>query len=270
MPKRLKRRGRDRGLCADQAQNPDREVHMDDMVYVERLTAFGLTRQEASIYLCLYKNGTLTGYEAAKLTGISRSNVYNALAGLAEKGAAYLLEGSSSRYMAVPIGELCDNKLRALAEAGRWLEQNMPTAVQPAEGYITIVGEQQILDKMHHMLEEAGKRIYLAASSEWVARFAPELSLLLAKRIKVVLLSDREPEGLKGAVFYRTEGKAEQVRLIEDSRYVLTGELTGSRQDICLYTGQRVLVDALKEAMRNEIKLIELTGKKKKTKGEAG
>ena len=185
MPKRLKRRGRDRGLCADQAQNPDREVHMDDMVYVERLTAFGLTRQEASIYLCLYKNGTLTGYEAAKLTGISRSNVYNALAGLAEKGAAYLLEGSSSRYMAVPIGELCDNKLRALAEAGRWLEQNMPTAVQPAEGYITIVGEQQILDKMHHMLEEAGKRIYLAASSEWVARFAPELSLLLAKRIKL-------------------------------------------------------------------------------------
>ena len=243
---------------------------MDDMVYVERLTAFGLTRQEASIYLCLYKNGTLTGYEAAKLTGISRSNVYNALAGLAEKGAAYLLEGSSSRYMAVPIGELCDNKLRALAEAGRWLEQNMPTAVQPAEGYITIAGEQQILDKMRHMLEEAGKRIYLAASSEWVARFAPELSLLLAKRIKVVLLSDREPEGLKGAVFYRTEGKAEQVRLIEDSRYVLTGELTGSRQDICLYTGQRVLVDALKEAMRNEIKLIELTGKKKKTKGEAG
>ena len=37
---------------------------MDDMIFVEKLTAFGLTRQEASIYLCLYKNGTLTGYEA--------------------------------------------------------------------------------------------------------------------------------------------------------------------------------------------------------------
>lgn len=145
----------------------------------------------------------------------------------------------------------------------------MPTAVQPAEGYITIVGEQQILDKMHHMMEEAGKRVYLAASSERISRFVPELSALLAKKTKVVLLSDREPEGLKGAVFYRTEGKENQVRLIADSRYVLTGELTGSRQDICLYSGQRVFVDALKEAMRNEIKLIELTGKKKKTKGEA-
>mgnify|MGYP001850770519 FL=1 len=242
---------------------------MDDMIFVEKLTAFGLTRQEASIYLCLYKNGTLTGYEAAKLTGISRSNVYNALAGLAEKGAAYLLEGSSSRYMAVPVRELCDNKLRALSEAKAWLEQNMPKASQPSEGYITIVGEQQILDKMHHMMEEAGKRVYLAASSERISRFAPELSALLAKKTKVVLLSDREPEGLKGAIFYRTEGKENQVRLIADSRYVLTGELTGSRQDICLYSGQRVFVDALKEAMRNEIKLIELTGKKKKTKGEA-
>ena len=64
---------------------------MDDMVIAEKLQAFGLTRQEAAIYLCLCRNGTLTGYEAAKLTGISRSNVYNALAGLTEKGAAYLM-----------------------------------------------------------------------------------------------------------------------------------------------------------------------------------
>lgn len=242
---------------------------MDDMIYVEKLTAFGLTRQEASIYLCLYRNGTLTGYEAAKLTGISRSNVYNALAGLTEKGAAYLLEGSSSRYTAVPVGELCDNKLRALADAKIWLEQNMPKAFQPSDGYITIVGGQQIQDKMHHMMEEAEKRIYLAASPERIARFRPELSLLLVRRVKVALLSAREPEGLKGAVFYRTEGKEEQVRLIVDSRYALTGELTGSPQDSCLYSGQRVFVDILKEAMRNEMKLIELTGKKKKTKGEA-
>ena len=241
---------------------------MDDMVIAEKLQAFGLTRQEAAIYLCLCRNGTLTGYEAAKLTGISRSNVYNALAGLTEKGAAYLMEGSASRYTPVPVGELCDDKLRAMREAKVWLEQNVPRAIQPEDGYTTIVGEQQILDRMHHMLESAEKRVYLAASRERIEAFAPELTALLTRRIKVVLLSDRMPEGLKGAAFYRTEGKEDQVRLITDSRYVLTGELTGSRQDICLYSGQRVFVDTLKEAMRNEIKLIELAGKKKKTKGE--
>ena len=33
---------------------------MDDMVIAEKLQAFGLTRQEAAIYLCLCRNGTLT------------------------------------------------------------------------------------------------------------------------------------------------------------------------------------------------------------------
>ena len=99
---------------------------MDEMSFIEKLMVFGLTRQEASIYLCLYRNGILTGYEAAKLTGISRSNVYNALAGLAEKGAAYLLEGNSSKYMAVPVEEFCDNKLRMMENTKKWLKENMP------------------------------------------------------------------------------------------------------------------------------------------------
>ena len=97
---------------------------MDEMSYVEKLMMFGLTRQEASIYLCLNRNGTLTGYEASKLTGISRSNVYNALAGLTEKGAAYLMKGSSSKYMAVSVEEFCDNKLRMLESTRQWLAEN--------------------------------------------------------------------------------------------------------------------------------------------------
>lgn len=239
---------------------------MDEMSYIEKLMMFGLTRQEASIYLCLNRNGTLTGYEAAKLTGISRSNVYNALAGLTEKGAAYLMKGSSSKYMAVSVEEFCDNKLRMLESTKQWLAENMPAADEPSEGYITIEGEQQILDKMHHMMEQAEKRIYLSASGTRLADMEKDLLQLLQKKIKVVLLTDRVPERLKTAVCYKTEGKENQIRLISDSKYVLTGELTGSSRDICLYSGQRVFVDALKEAMRNEIKLIELTGKKRKQK----
>ena len=42
----------------------------------ESLMCFGLTRQESNIYLTLLSDGALTGYEAAKRTGISRSNAY--------------------------------------------------------------------------------------------------------------------------------------------------------------------------------------------------
>ena len=46
---------------------------------VERLMEFGLTRHEASLYILLTLEGSLNGYEAAKQSGISRSNAYNAL-----------------------------------------------------------------------------------------------------------------------------------------------------------------------------------------------
>ena len=74
-----------------------------------------LTRQEASIYESLLKNGKLTGYEAAKLTGISRSNVYAALASLCEKGAAYIEENETGKkYLAVPVQEFCEEKIDQL------------------------------------------------------------------------------------------------------------------------------------------------------------
>ena len=51
---------------------------------VELLMSFGLTRQEARVYVLLLGEGALSGYEAAKRLGISRSNAYAALAGLVE------------------------------------------------------------------------------------------------------------------------------------------------------------------------------------------
>ena len=56
--------------------------------------------------------GKVTGYEVAKQTGISRSNAYNSLASMTEKGAAYLVEEASTRkYVPVPLNEFCKNRI---------------------------------------------------------------------------------------------------------------------------------------------------------------
>ena len=78
---------------------------MEQNQYVEYLLHFGLTRQEALIYVELLVKGKQTGYEIAKETGISRSNVYSVLAALAEKGAAYVIEESAKRYIPVKVEE---------------------------------------------------------------------------------------------------------------------------------------------------------------------
>ena len=59
---------------------------------VELLMSFGLTRQEARVYVLLLGEGALSGYEAAKRLGISRSNAY---AALPEK----LLRRSSKKFI---------------------------------------------------------------------------------------------------------------------------------------------------------------------------
>ncbi len=238
---------------------------MEQNSFIEKLTQFGLTRQEAAVYLCLYQNGDLNGYEAAKQTGISRSNVYGALAGLVEKGAAYLMEGASSRYTAVTVKEFCDNKIRSLQNTAEELEKNIPDMRTPTDGYITIEGYKHIYDKVLNMIEAAQYRIYLSASHQFVQKIESVLQRVMEKDKKLVLITDEMSALTKqGAITYLTDSKEGQLRLIIDSTYVLTGEITGDDSDTCLYCGQANFVNVFKEALRNEIKLIELTGGEKK------
>lgn len=226
---------------------------------IEYLMEFGLTRQEAGIYLNLFKNGMQTGYEASKQTGISRSNAYNALAGLVDKGAAYVCEEGATKYTAVDVEEFCSNKIRSLEKSKALLVSHMPKVRENEEGYLTITGDEQISHKVKNMLLSAKKRVYLSMSAKNLRQFLPELNELQKKRIKIVILTNRELE-LSGAKIYLTENKEQQIGVITDSCYVLSGELGNGADSTCLYSGQSNLVRVFKDSLKNEIKLIELTG----------
>lgn len=255
------------------------------------LTGFGLSGQEAAVYLSLLSEGELNGYEAAKLLAISRSNAYTALAGLAEKGAAWIIEGSPVRYTAVPPAEFCANRLRGMAAARDRLLEILPKRKETPGSYITIRGRERILDRLRHLLEEADERVYLALESPLLDLYADELARLRAEGKKVVIITDREPPaggaavaavsnagavgtsgvgpegepaGQAGSKVYLGPVKAGQIRAIADSRYVMTGELGASWRDggadgaTCLFSDHPNLVELFKTALRNEIRLIEL------------
>lgn len=239
---------------------------MEENAVLERLCLFGLTRQEANIYLCLYQYGELTGYEVAKNTGISRSNVYSALSGLVDKGAAYLVEGNASKYIAVPIEEFCENKIRSLNKEREYLIQNIPDMKRQEIGYITIEGYRNIWDKIVNMLNSAEKRIYISASDMIIKALEAELINIVRRNIKLVLLTDGQTaaeEIYKGSTCYLCENRGKSIRVIIDSQYALTGALTGDKNDTCLYTGQENFIDVFKEALSNEMKLITITQKER-------
>lgn len=223
----------------------------------EYLVAFGLTGQEALVYLELFRTGPCTGYEAAKTTGISRSNAYKALEGLADKGAAYVSEGVSRKYGAVEVEEFCQNKIRALTERKEYLITHMPKEKEETEGYITVRSDENISDKVKTMLAKAQKRVYISMADKLLAEFWVELEGLVERNIKVVILTDG-PTEFTGARICQTRSRKNQVGIIADSQYVLTGELGKGRESTCLYTGQKNFVQVFKDSMKNEIRLLEL------------
>lgn len=231
---------------------------MEEAALIDKLMLFGLTRQEASIYLCLATNKELSGYEASKITGISRSNVYNALASLVEEGAAYLLEGSTNKYIAVDVEEFCNNKIRYLQKIKDELVRDMPKNNADCEGYITISSHKHIMDKIHYMLAGVQYRVYVSMPVEFLEKCRADMEDLIESGKKVVLIVSEEVV-FPGAIIYVTDKEEPQIRLIIDSEYVLTGDMSGSPADTCLYCGQKNFVNVFKESLKNEIKLIELT-----------
>ncbi len=226
------------------------------MDYIDLLTEYGLTRQEAVIYHELMKHGAMTGYEVSKETGISKSNVYAALNGLTQKGAANLEQGSASRYYPVDVKEFCDNELRHLGKLREKLIKEQPKRLVKQEGYINIQSERHIRNKIHDMLSRCELRLYILAHDWLLEEYRAELEDLIAKGRKVVVLTD-DDISFDGATVYRTDVEEGQLRFIVDSAYVLTGQLTGGAEETCLYSEQANLVEVMKEALRYKIVLIQ-------------
>ena len=228
---------------------------MKNLQFIDNLIAFGLTRQEAIIYTTLLTHGEMTGYEVSKETGISRSNVYAALSNLADKGAAYLIEGDSTKYLPVNAETFTKNILSELQEKAAFINEHAPEKQVQTDGYITIIGGRNIQNKLLQMIKETRIRIYISASARIVDAYEEELSELINQGKKVVIMTDSS-YNLDGAIVYHTDPEPGQLRVIIDSSFVLTGELTGSEEDNCLYSGQKNLVTVMKEALKNKIVLL--------------
>lgn len=233
--------------------------------FIEHIMKFGLTRQEASIYQCMLSEGKITGYEVAKQIGISRSNAYNSLASMTEKGAVYLVtEGTTKKYVPVSLDEFCRNNIRQMEESRKWMLAHMPEEKSQDEGYITIEGRRHILDKMKNLLSKVEERAYISCTRNYLLLFVEELEKLDELGKKLVIITDH-PVKFGNAKIYVGEQRNTQVGLITDSKYVLTGEFGEGSIDTCLYSGQKNFVEIYKRALSNEIKLLAIQEEKKES-----
>lgn len=230
------------------------------MDMIDCLMKAGFTRHESTLYLALCKDGELTGYEASKVSRISRSNAYLALAGLVEKGGAFRIDGDVAKYIAVPAHELVFNLRGQLEQVFLYIEENTPLKEAASEPYVTITGKAHILNKMCYILSHAVERIYLSVSHQELESVRQELAHAKARGLKVVIITS-PPFIMDGVVIYFNEKQPGQIRLIADTSQVLTGEIADAGESSCLYSMNKNLIQLIKDSLTNEIKLIQLKNK---------
>lgn len=227
---------------------------------VDMLQAFGLTRQEAKLYIALHGRGAATGYEMARLTGISRSNAYAGLASLADKGAAAVIDGTPQRFLAVAAGEFCQGRIRRLEELRAHLEAHLVLVDEEDSHYLTIRGSRNIADKMHAVIAATRHRIYIAMPVHALRPFRQALEELAARGRKVVVVTTGQfAVAGAGAGVFQARHLPSGFRLIADSAAAMTGELDGGDDCTCLFSMKRNLAELIKESIRNDIRVIELS-----------
>lgn len=224
------------------------------MELIKNLMKTGLTKNESELYVSLCREGELTGYEAAKVTGIPRANAYQALAGLIDKGGAYIIEGTVPHYTAVPVEEYCRNLLIHMEETAGKIKKECPKQRQLSEPYITITGYKHILDKMKNIIAQAKERIYISIPDMQMTYWNEDLQQAAKKGLKVVAIVPEAFE-LEGVTLHRINSQSVQVRLIADSSNVITGEIKGGEFDTCLYSKNVALVQLIKDSLKNEIRI---------------
>lgn len=220
------------------------------MDLIEAFKIIGLTKQETSLYLTLINHDELSGYEAAKLSGISRSNTYAALASLVEKGGANIVNGQTTKYIATPKKELLNNVKRHFNKVLQIIDEQVLDQPNLPEAFITITNRKHIFNKISNMLLSTEHHLYFQAEASILLEFQ-DMLIDLTEKHKVVLLTNKSIT-ISNSIVYITE-MTSFFKLIIDTQSILTGTLQQA-----LYSKNKTLVHIIRESLMNEIKLIQM------------
>lgn len=220
------------------------------MDLVNALKKIGFTQQEAVIYIELCRHSEITGYEAAKVSGISRSNAYAALSSLVDKGYAYVIDGISQKYTPVPKAELVTNARRSFEQQIMIIEEQLDFTQLSQDPYITITGNENVINKIKNIIDEAKLRIYMSCDDRVLDLVSDEIRRAVDRELKVVILSPNDLEGVKHTHYFNEASTS--IKVIADTEAVLAGTLKQS-----LYSKNLTLVQLIREAFINEIAVID-------------
>ena len=142
---------------------------------IERLSELGFSSQEARVYVALLQQPSATGYEVAKTAGLQRANVYQVLAGLADRGIVDRVSAASpGRFVAHPPADVLGRIKRQTAERADSLIADLAAITAPREqaAFFTLRDRETVIDRTAALVADARQRVAVcvwASDLEWLA-----------------------------------------------------------------------------------------------------
>ncbi len=220
---------------------------MGDVSYLEKL---GFSQNEAKVYTALLKNKLLNGYEIAKLSGVSRSLVYEVINRLVSKGILFRLEGEPSYYTPLEYDKLIERMKKEhesnLKKAEEYL-RNLAGEEENHDYVMNIVGFDKTIRKAAALIDGAREEISLSVWQEEFTLLKGALQRALERGVKIYLFTF-EDIAMDGCVVfsYRIHDASQlfpyrRLTLVVDGDQCLTGENSGDRS-VFTYTRNHAIV----------------------------
>lgn len=221
------------------------------------LESLGFSQNEEKVYTTLLRYKMLNGYEIAKLSGVSRSLVYEVVNRLAGKGILIRLEGDPNYYIPLEYDKLIARMRRESEEAiGRAEEflKGLTDGEEQGDYVLNIVGYDKFIKKAAALIDDAAEEISLSVWRREFELIQGSLENAVKRGVKVYIFTFEELE-LDGAVIfsYRLDDASQlfpyrRMTLIIDGIQCLNGESGGAR-DIYTCTGNHAVVSLATDEM---------------------
>ncbi|GAA1866428.1 helix-turn-helix domain-containing protein [Pseudonocardia ailaonensis] len=148
---------------------------MSQQSVIEELQRLGMSGYEAKAYVALVAAGTpLNGYEVAKRSGVPRSTVYETLAKLVGRGAAYEVRVADAgvAYISLPPSALLDRLRREFDQSIDALTSALPQVAAPSQVRLVhnLTDRESLLARAEDVVAAARTDLFL---SGWPAEIAP-------------------------------------------------------------------------------------------------
>jgi sugar-specific transcriptional regulator TrmB len=170
---------------------------------VEQLRAVGMSGYEAKAYLALLSAGQpLNGYEVAKASAVPRSTVYETLAKLVARGAAFEVhvdDPDQTAYLALPAESLLSRLRREFDESIDGLSRVLPEVLSPTQASLVqnIRGRTNVLARARDVIASASDDLFVSLWATEASELDADLRAAVRRGVDVSYISfgDAQPIG---------------------------------------------------------------------------